>query len=315
MSPLRSSLVPSWTPSETVKTAALRILLRLLDQRDVGDRHLLVDRLRHVVDGQRGDGDHGERLHLDAGLRGGLGGGNDRHAFDIGRDGDLDDRQRQQVAGGISSLVRLAAMIPASCAVTSTSPASAACRGAPGIRRAHPRPRGRQHGAGSAACRRRRPCRARPLVDVRRSLIAVAPSRQAGETATVRCDRAGAVAKAGRRTAAAPLNPSRTSSVYGYHHGGQASAVEIRELDLRHGVEAVLRVRHSVSRVPTATPGRLAGTVGVRVVVHPDRAGVELRRDCRRPCTVTRPDARAKGETRCVRTANAVPLRSLPWQR
>ena len=31
--------------------------------------HRLVDRLDHVVEGQRGDGDGGERFHLDAGLR------------------------------------------------------------------------------------------------------------------------------------------------------------------------------------------------------------------------------------------------------
>ena len=38
-------------------------------QLDVADHHRLVDRLDHVVDRQRGDGDGGERFHLDAGLR------------------------------------------------------------------------------------------------------------------------------------------------------------------------------------------------------------------------------------------------------
>ena len=39
----------------------------LLDQPDVADHHRLVDRLDHVVDRQRRDGDRRQRLHLDAG--------------------------------------------------------------------------------------------------------------------------------------------------------------------------------------------------------------------------------------------------------
>ena len=38
----------------------------LLDQPDLADDHRLVHRLDHVVDGQRGDGDRRQRLHLDA---------------------------------------------------------------------------------------------------------------------------------------------------------------------------------------------------------------------------------------------------------
>ena len=40
----------------------------LFDEVDVGDRHALLDGLDHVVDGQRGDADRGQRLHLDARL-------------------------------------------------------------------------------------------------------------------------------------------------------------------------------------------------------------------------------------------------------
>ena len=62
------------TPSETVSTAAFRPRSFVFStRRDVGDDHLLVDRLRHVVDGQRRDRCRDERLHLDAGLRRRLG--------------------------------------------------------------------------------------------------------------------------------------------------------------------------------------------------------------------------------------------------
>ena len=50
----------------------------------IRDRHVLVDRLRHVVDGQRRDRGGDERLHLDAGLR-----------RRLGRRGDLDARRRR----------------------------------------------------------------------------------------------------------------------------------------------------------------------------------------------------------------------------
>ena len=67
-SPDESSRTPALTPSETVRTAAFTQALRLLDQLHLVDDHSLVDRLRHVVHGERGHRDCDERLHLDARL-------------------------------------------------------------------------------------------------------------------------------------------------------------------------------------------------------------------------------------------------------
>src|ERR1700726_4220657 len=47
----------------------------LLDESNPLDAHAAFDCLRHVVDGEAGDRDRGERFHLDAGLSGHLGGG------------------------------------------------------------------------------------------------------------------------------------------------------------------------------------------------------------------------------------------------
>ena len=44
-----------------------RFSAAFLDQPHVDDAHAAVDRLAHVVDGERGDGHGGQRLHLDAG--------------------------------------------------------------------------------------------------------------------------------------------------------------------------------------------------------------------------------------------------------
>ena len=70
----------------------------LLDEADVGDRHAAVDGLGHVVDGEAGDRDGGQRLHLDAGLAGDLGRGADAKAGEVvvgvDVDGDLGERQR-----------------------------------------------------------------------------------------------------------------------------------------------------------------------------------------------------------------------------
>ena len=68
---------PRATPSETVSTAALTPAPSSSRAADLGDDHLLVDRLRHVVDGQGRDGRGHERLHLDSRLRRRLRGGDD----------------------------------------------------------------------------------------------------------------------------------------------------------------------------------------------------------------------------------------------
>ena len=88
------------------------------------DAHAAVDRLAHVVDGERRHRDRGQRLHLDPGPAGDPAGGADPDAAVLGlrRQLDRDRGQRQRMAEGIRSAVRLAPMIPASCATPSTSP-------------------------------------------------------------------------------------------------------------------------------------------------------------------------------------------------
>src|SRR6058998_1561358 len=44
-----------------------RAAARLAHQADRAEDHLAIDRLAHVVEGEAGDRDRGERLHLDAG--------------------------------------------------------------------------------------------------------------------------------------------------------------------------------------------------------------------------------------------------------
>ena len=86
--------------------------------------HAAVDRLGHVVDGEAGDRDGGERLHLDAGLAGDLGGGADAEAGQVVV-GSISTATLVRPSGwqsGISSWVRLAAMMPAMRAVPMTSP-------------------------------------------------------------------------------------------------------------------------------------------------------------------------------------------------
>ena len=63
----RRDAVEPWNPENSGLEAGLAAGLR--DEPDLADHHRLVDGLEHVVEGQRGGGDGGERLHLDAGLR------------------------------------------------------------------------------------------------------------------------------------------------------------------------------------------------------------------------------------------------------
>src|SRR6266568_7835016 len=59
-------MMPIWI---SIFLTAFEIRLCFRDQGDVRDPHLLVHRLAHVVNGQRGDADSRERLHFHAGLR------------------------------------------------------------------------------------------------------------------------------------------------------------------------------------------------------------------------------------------------------
>ena len=93
----------------------------LFHEADLADDHRLVDRLDHVVDGQRGDRHGVERFHLDAGLR------RRPHArFDlvaVARGVSSTSAARAAADGTAGSRrVCFAAMMPASRAVCSGSP-------------------------------------------------------------------------------------------------------------------------------------------------------------------------------------------------
>ena len=113
--PLRPDTVSTTQPLR-------RRLLRLLDQDDVGDPHLLVDRLGHVVDRERRRPKRPSAsistpvcavVSADATI-------SDRLAH-LQRHLDVRERQRGWQSG-MSSLVRFAAMIPATLRVASASP-------------------------------------------------------------------------------------------------------------------------------------------------------------------------------------------------
>ena len=65
---------------------------------DLANHHRLVDRLHHVVDGQRGDRDGGEGFHFDAGLAGGADGATMSKPARVVVRSTLDVGQRQRMA-------------------------------------------------------------------------------------------------------------------------------------------------------------------------------------------------------------------------
>src|SRR4051812_24704846 len=85
---------PSWGLEGTGLAAAL------MGEPDLGDAHGLIDRLHHVVDGERRHRDGGQRLHLDAGAAFELAGGldYDRGLSRVDRELDLDRGERQRMA-------------------------------------------------------------------------------------------------------------------------------------------------------------------------------------------------------------------------
>ena len=107
------------TPSDTVTTAAFTPVPCSSRPTGLLDRHPLVDGLRHVVHGQRGYRDCHEGLHLDSGLRRRLGRASIETASSSTSSSTSICVRGSGWQSGISSAVRLAAMIPASLAVTS----------------------------------------------------------------------------------------------------------------------------------------------------------------------------------------------------
>src|SRR5260370_40012547 len=75
-----------------------RFAAALLEEPDRLDAHAAFERLGHVVDGEAGDRDRGQRLHLHAGSSGHLGGGADDQAGQVavGLDLDLDLGERER---------------------------------------------------------------------------------------------------------------------------------------------------------------------------------------------------------------------------
>src|SRR5579871_6802805 len=71
----------------------------LFDEPDALDPHAALDRLHHVVDGETGDRNRGQRFHLDAGLPRypDFGAHRDAGQLGIGRQLELDLRQRQRM--------------------------------------------------------------------------------------------------------------------------------------------------------------------------------------------------------------------------
>ena len=154
--------------------------------------HLLVDRLRHVVDRERGDRRCGQRLHLDARLRRRLDRRGDLDATSSPTSSStLDVRSGSGWQSGISSLVRFAAMIPATCAVASASPfgSSRRRRAVSGAIRTAARATARRRESGFAAdvdhpdvARSRRHARGRPSPAIATSAALVGRRRGRGRS-------------------------------------------------------------------------------------------------------------------------------------
>src|SRR5260221_5019675 len=71
-----------------------------MDEADVVDAHPAIDRLAHVIDGKRSDGDGGQGLHLDAGAARELAGGSDIDgvALRVAAQLDADRAEREGMA-------------------------------------------------------------------------------------------------------------------------------------------------------------------------------------------------------------------------
>ena len=82
----------------------------LFEQVDVLDLDSLVERLGHVVDRERGDRCRGQRLHFDAGLRGG--GGRGDHPDAVGLDHHLRHRRARGAGNGRAESARPSASRP-----------------------------------------------------------------------------------------------------------------------------------------------------------------------------------------------------------
>src|SRR4051812_28312758 len=89
---------------------------------------------------------------------------------------------------------------------------------------------------------------------------------------------------------------------------GDTSPVGVDELELAAFEKAVARVRATEARLLRAAPARLAGAVGVRDVVRPDRPGLETLGQAARTRGVARPDGRAEAVAGVVRAAHRVLL-------
>src|SRR5476649_2774097 len=90
----------SRTASSLLGIEDSRLAARLVNELHAGDDHAAIDRLAHIVDGERGDRGGGERLHLHAGaaLQLARGLNVDGAALGVDRELKVDRRQRQWMA-------------------------------------------------------------------------------------------------------------------------------------------------------------------------------------------------------------------------
>ena len=146
-----SSRSPSETPSETVRTAAFTRRPPSSSRAEVLDDHLRVERLDHVVDGQRGHRDGRQRLHLDSRLRSSRRSPRS-HAALLDLEARLDVRQRQRVAqrDDVGGVLRRHDAGERAVAMTSPLGRSPRRSGVPGLMRTNARARARRRAAGLA---------------------------------------------------------------------------------------------------------------------------------------------------------------------
>src|SRR5258708_37378553 len=63
----KAAITRAWASRTESRSAGIersRLAARLMQELDLGNHHAAIDRLAHVVDGERGDRGGGERLHL-----------------------------------------------------------------------------------------------------------------------------------------------------------------------------------------------------------------------------------------------------------
>src|SRR5829696_9116543 len=194
----------------------------------------------------------------------------------------------------MSSEVRLAAMIPATCAVAMASPfrSSRSCRAVSAA-----------IVTVAAATARRRETGFEPT-----STMWISPESSTCEKSAITRDSAGRARRGRAGAARPPLRDGRNRSRTAPPGDRDVPRIPVGELHLHAFVQAVLRVGAAEPRVLVSAPRSLARRVRVLKVVRPHRADLEARCDASRPLAVARPDARAQAKRGVVRELHRVLL-------